>query len=279
MSPTSPSVSPDPVVPIAPFYEDDLTTIYNADCLDVMPWLTGVDLIVTSPPYNLGRNPGGVFGHWKDGGIRGGNAKWTMGLANSGIDYDAAVDSMPPTQYQAWQQMVLSTAWETLSDTGAIFYNHKPRVQRETLWTPLVLNPGLPVRQIITWARAGGVNFNQTAYVPTSEWIIVFAKDKWRIKSRGASGVGDVWRIAQRPDPDHPAPFPIEVPAQAIETTDPSLALDPFMGVGTTMRAARQVGVRSIGIEVSERYCEIAVDRLLSDGDFGSSLPPEDGGS
>jgi DNA modification methylase len=91
---------------------------------------------------------------------------------------------------------------------------------------------------------------------------MVIAKPEWRLKSKDASGVGDLWRVAQESNTDHPAPFPIGLPARAIESAGPSLVCDPFMGSGTTLRAAKDAGVRAVGIEKSERYCEIAVKRL-----------------
>ncbi|ANA85279.1 DNA methylase [Gordonia phage BritBrat] len=245
----------------APYYTDDLVTLYHGDCLDVLPSLSGVDLIVTSPPYNLGVNAGGGFGHYKNGQTRGGQAKWG-GTNKDGINYADHDDAMPPAVYTQWQRDVLTACWGTLRDTGAIFYNHKPRVQASTLWMPLELNPGLPLRQIIVWARAGGMNYAPTHYVPTHEWIMVLAKPAFRLKSKGASGLGDVWRVNQQPNPEHPAPFPIGIPARAIETTDPALVLDPFSGSGTTLHAAADAGVRAIGIEKSERYCELTAKRL-----------------
>jgi len=246
---------------VTPYYEDDAVTLYHGDCLDVLPTISGVDLIVTSPPYNLGVTTGGGFGHYKDGQTRGGQGKWG-GTDRNGISYADHNDAMPPEQYEAWQRDVLAACWSALSDRGAIFYNHKPRVQASTLWLPLQLNPGLPLRQIIIWSRAGGMNFAPTHYVPTHEWICVFAKPAFRLKSKGASGVGDVWRILQDGDNKHPAPFPIGLPARAIETTAPGLVCDPFAGSGTTLRAAKDAGVRAIGIEKSERYCEMAARRL-----------------
>lgn len=246
-----------------PYYEDDAVTLYHGDALEVMPAVAGVDLVVTSPPYNLGVTPGGGFGHWKDGQNHGGRSKWKAAMHDGdGIGYTDHNDAMPYAEYEAWQRECLRLMWASLSDRGAIFYNHKPRVQAGTLWTPLALNPDLPVRQIVVWARAGGLNFAPTHYLPTHEWIVVFAKPAFRLTSRGASGVGDVWNIAQAASPDHPAPFPIGLPARAIETTAPSLVLDPFAGSGTTLRAAKDAGVRSIGIEKSERYCEVAAKRL-----------------
>ena len=254
-----------------PYYEDDQVRLFHGDCLDILPSLSGVDLVVTSPPYNLGVTTGGGFGHYKEGQQHGGKGKWVAAKHDGdGIGYDAHNDAMPYGQYRAWQQDVLTACWGTLSDTGAIFYNHKPRVQASTLWMPLELNPGLPLRQIIVWARAGGMNYAPTHYVPTHEWIMVLAKPEFRLRSKGASGLGDVWRVNQQSNPDHPAPFPLGIPARAIESTAPHLVLDPFAGSGTTLRAATDAGVKSIGVEKSERYCEVIAKRL-SQGvlDFG----------
>jgi DNA modification methylase len=256
-------VTPTPSPTPEPYYDEDGITIYHGDCLEILPSLHGVDLVFTSPPYNLGVSAGGGFGHYVDDvGMRsrGGGGKWTGGaLANGYADHG---DAMPIPEYEAWQRQCVDHMWTALGPAGAIFYNHKPRVQAGTLWTPLRLNPDYPLRQIITWARAGGVNFAPTHYLPTYEWIMVIAKPEWRLKSKGASGVGDLWRVAQESNTDHPAPFPIGLPARAIESAGPSLVCDPFMGSGTTLRAAKDAGVRAVGIEKSERYCEIAVKRL-----------------
>lgn len=255
-----------------PYYDDDTVTIYHGDCLDVLPSLPAADLIFTSPPYNLGVTTGGGFGHYRDGQDKGGRAgKWGGSAATGGIVYDDHDDHMASPEYEEWQRTVLSVCWAQLAPTGAIFYNHKPRVQAGTLWMPLALNPGLPVRQIIVWARAGGVNFAPTHYCPTHEWIVVFAKDGFRLKSRAASGLGDVWRVAQDNDNAHPAPFPLGLPGRAIESVAPRLVVDPFAGSGTTLRAAKDAGVRAIGVELSERYCEMAAQRLAQESLFGET--------
>lgn len=239
-------------------------TIYHGDSRDVLPTLApGFDLVVTSPPYNLGVSSGGGFGHYgPEAGLakRGGGGKWTGGALAQGYgDYS---DAMPPADYEAWQRDTLAALWSLLSDHGAIYYNHKPRVQGGELWTPLALNPGLPVRQIIIWRRAGGMNFSPTFYVPTHEWIVVFAKPAFRLKSKGASGAGDVWEIAQESGTEHPAPFPEALPLTAIETTGATRILDPFLGWGTTAVAGKRLGRTVVGIERNERYCEMAVKRL-----------------
>lgn len=248
-----------------PYYEDELVTLFCGDNSEVMPQLDPVDLIFTSPPYNLGVSSGGGLHSYaleeRKDGKKFAKGKWTGGGLAGG--YEAHDDAMPIEEYEAWQHAFLHAAWTQLTPTGAIFYNHKPRVQNGELWTPLRVVPAIAtLRQIVIWARAGGVNFNATHYLPTHEWILVLAPAAFRLKSKEASGVGDVWRVPQEAKTEHPAPFPVGLPARAIESVAPTSVLDPFCGSGTTLVAAKAAGVKSIGIELSERYCDIAVRRL-----------------
>lgn len=255
-----------------PYYEDDLVTLYHGDNAEVLADLghVGADLVFTSPPYNLGSQPTPGFGHYRHGQDRGGYGRWTACSAG-GISYTAHDDAMPWPRYEAWQRQVLVSLWAHLAADGAIFYNHKPR-PGPVMWHPRSLVPDdLPVRQEIIWHRLSGMNFTPTYYLPTYEVIIVIAREGWRLKSKAASGVGDVWAISPESGSDHPAPFPLSLPARAIETTQPRLVLDPFAGSGTTLRAAKDAGVRAIGIEQSERYCEMAVDRLAQGSIFEGS--------
>lgn len=256
---------------MTPYYSHAGITIYHGDCQEILPQLPPADLIFTSPPYNLGGAPWPHLGHWKPGDSPGGKSKWRNGSDGSGgVAYASHADTMPHAEYVAWQRDVLQLCWAALGDQGAIFYNHKPRVIGGRLWLPLELNPDLPVRQIVIWARAGGLNFNPTAYVPTHEWLMIFAKPDFRLRSKGASGSGDVWNIPQQANPDHPCPFPVSLPFRAINTAisihkKPALIVDPFAGIGSTLVAAKQCEHRAIGIEIEEKYCEIAAKRLAQE--------------
>lgn len=247
-----------------PYYSESGITLYCGDNLEVLPHVEPVDLIFTSPPYNMGNTTGGGLSQYSGTigvmGKRGGRGKWG-GCALSG-GYESFHDDMPHDAYVAWQKAVLTACYARLTAAGAIFYNHKPRVFDGQLVTPLDYNPNLPLRQIIIWARAGGINFSPSFYLPTHEWICLFTKPDFRLKSKGASGAGDVWTIPQELNNPHPAPFPIGLPARAIETTGAKTILDPFCGSGTTLRAAKDAGIKAIGIELSERYCEQAANRL-----------------
>lgn len=260
---------------LTPYYEDGQVTIYHGDCLEILPQFDpcSFDLVVTSPPYNLGVTTGGGFptGHYAPNapmGKRGGQGKWPGAAIADG--YGVHSDAMPPAEYEAWQREALAVLWNLIRDDGAIYYNHKPRVQGGRLWTPFDVNPGLPVRQVVIWQRAGGINFSPSFYVPTHEWIVIFAKPAFRLKSKGASGVGDVWVIPQESGTAHPAPFPEALPRMAIETTDAALTLDPFMGSGTTLVAAKRMGKRAVGVEINERFCEMAAKRLAQGSLFAA---------
>jgi site-specific DNA-methyltransferase (adenine-specific) len=242
-------------------------TLYLGDCLEILPTLGKVDAVVTSPPYNMGVSAGGGFannrGHYKsDCGYkkRGGGGKWNGGDLAHG--YGVHDDKMPWVEYEDWQRRFLLACWAQLNDAGAIFYNHKPRAQRCVVWLPTDLNPGLPLRQIIIWARAGGINFSPTHYVPTHEWIILLAKPDFRLRDKKASGAGDVWYIPQESSTKHPAPFPLELPRRILETTNALTVLDPFMGSGTTGVACAKLGRKFIGIEIEPKYFDISCKRI-----------------
>ncbi len=252
-------------------------TLYRCDCMDVLPAITRIDAIITSPPYNLGGAPWPHLGHWKPGDSPGGKSKWRNGSDGSGgVTYATHQDSLPHDEYVAWQREFLRLGWATLSENGAIFYNHKPRVIGGRLWLPLELNPNLPLRQIVIWARAGGMNFNPTAYVPTHEWLMVLAKDGFRLRTRSASGVGDVWYIPQQSTDQHPAPFPLELPLRAIATSGARMILDPFMGSGTTGAACARLGRAFIGMEIDQGYFDAACRRIETAQRQGEMLAVND---
>jgi site-specific DNA-methyltransferase (adenine-specific) len=232
-----------------------INTFHCGDAVDIMRGMDegSVDLVVTSPPYNLKNSSGNGM---KDG--RGG--KWsTAALINGYANYD---DNMPHDEYVAWQRSCLAEMMRVLSDDGAIFYNHKWRVQKGLLQDRSDIVDGFPVRQIIIWRRKGGINFNPGYFLPTYEVVYLIAKPGFRLADK-ANALGDVWDIRQESDNDHPAPFPVALADRIISSTTAGVVLDPFMGSGTTAVAAVNAGRDFIGIDVSEKYCADARERLV----------------
>lgn len=228
--------------------------IHQGDCLDIMARLPekSVGLAVTSPPYNLKNSTGNGL---KDG--RGG--KWpNAGLIEGYADHN---DSMPYDDYVVWQRDCLSAMMRLLRDDGAIFYNHKWRVQGGLLQDRSDIVEGFPVRQIIIWQRPGGFNHNPGYFLPTYEVIYLIAKPEFVLAPK-SGGVGDVWSIHPARNNSHPAPFPFELAKRCIQSTTAEVVLDPFMGSGTTAAAAQYCGRDWVGIEISEEYCEVARSRI-----------------
>ena len=227
------------------------------DTIEIMRNLPNesVNLVVTSPPYNLKYSTGNGM---KDG--RGG--KWSNAALLNG--YISHGDCMPHEEYVAWQRACLTEMLRVIKDDGAIFYNHKWRVQNGLLQDRQDIVSGFPVRQIIIWQRKGGINFNPGYFLPTYEVIYLIAKPKFKL-AKSANKHGDIWQFSQEMNNPHPAPFPVELIERVIGSTNAEIVLDPFMGSGTTAVAARNLNRHFIGIDIAPEYCEMAFNRLLGE--------------
>lgn len=235
-----------------------LNRMTQGDCIDIMSQMPArsVSLVATSPPYNIKNSTGNGL---KDG--RGG--KWAnSGLIDGYSDHD---DNMPHDDYVAWQRKCLDAMMRLLKDNGAIFYNHKWRVQNGLLQDRSDIVEGFPVRQIIIWQRKGGINFNPGYFLPTYEVIYLIAKPKFKLAPK-MNAMGDVWQIGQELNNEHPAPFPLELAERCVKSTVGGVVLDPFMGSGTTAIAAKKQGRDWIGIEKSPTYCAMAEQRIANFG-------------
>lgn len=228
--------------------------LHHGDCIEIMNGMDAesVKVIVTSPPYNIKNSTGNGL---KDG--RGG--KWKNAALIEG--YDTHEDAMEHDEYVQWQRDCLTAMMRVLRNDGAIFYNHKWRVQGGLLQDRHDIVGGFPVRQIIIWQRNGGINFNKGYFLPTYEVIYLIAKPDFKLAPK-ANALGDVWKISQEAKNGHPAPFPLELASRCVESVDDGLVLDPFMGSGTTAIAAETNDRPWVGIDVSAKYCEMAKKRI-----------------
>lgn len=236
--------------------EGFINHVICGDAVELMKKLPdeSIGLVITSPPYNLKNSSGNGM---KDG--RGG--KWASAALVNG--YATHNDNMPHEEYVAWQRECLSQMLRVLSEDGAIFYNHKWRVQNGLLQDRHDIVVGLPVRQIIIWRRKGGFNFNPGYFLPTYEVIYLIAKPKFRLAPK-ANSVGDVWEFTQESNNTHPAPFPVALIDRIIGATKAKIILDPFIGSGSTALAAQNHGRSFIGFELSAEYCKAARKRIVN---------------
>lgn len=219
---------------------ENLNSIICGDALaEIRKLASGsVDLVVTSPPYNLKNSTGNGMKPNHSG-------KWMNAALVHG--YSTYADNIPYAEYVEWQRECLAEMLRLLAEEGAIFYNHKWRVQAGLIQDRHEIIEGFPVRQIIIWKRKGGINFNPGYFLPTYEVIYLIAKPDFKLAPK-ANAVGDVWEFTQEMKNGHPAPFPLALIERIISSTNARVVLDPFMGSGTTAVAALRLDRKYIGI-------------------------------
>ena len=231
--------------------------LHHGDCLDVMRKMDAesIGAVVTSPPYNLMNTVGRGFksqniGIWK-------NAR--LGLEGG---YSAHDDDMPHDEYVAWQRKCLTEMMRLLKPNGVVFYNHKWR-QQNCLLQRLgdEITADFPVRQIIIWNRKSGFLFNKRFLVPAYEVVYMIAKPDFLLADE-AFNMLDVWDFTFARGNKHPAPFPVKLASNCLQTVTEGPVLDPFMGSGTTAVAAIRKNMEWIGIEKSKEYVDMTANRL-----------------
>lgn len=249
---------------VEPYYEDSLVRLYLGRCEDVLPELSGVQLTVTSPPFNTGGAATGTGGR-----VRGVDTTKTWRARNAEKFYD---DDLPESEYQAQQALVAKLVAEASTPNAALFYNHKPRYRARRVLHPLDLVrqfDAWQLRQEIIWPRPGGVTHQGGMYVHADERIYWLVRDLDTYHcSKRASQWCSWWAM---PVPTvgrgaHPVPFPATIPERAIltATSRGDLVLDPYAGSGTTLRVAKTLGRRAVGIEAREDYAEAAATMLAA---------------
>jgi len=210
-----------------PYYQHEAVTIYHGDCREILPELPKVDLVLTDPPYNVGKD----YGKYKD------NLKpkdyWLLAswlksesdrLADGNINL--VLGSYGDILRGWWN--LLPKAKLIVVKMGAISRNCAKNLflQYHTVLTTVPSNRKIPdLWEDIRWPGEGYF-FNEPRF-------------------------------------GHPAMTPETLARKlaSLFSPDGGLILDPFLGVGTIAVGAKVTGRRSIGIEIEEKYCEIAANR------------------
>ena len=215
---------------IKPYYDHAGITIYHADCRDILPHIDRIDLVLTDPPYGI------------DGARGGGNRARGKGK------YEPDGWSDTPEYISEVCVPVIS---ECIQKADRVILTPGKRHMRQypdpqdigCFWMP---------------AAVGFSPWGVTTFQP----ILYYGKDP-------RSGRGQTPNGKALTEPagaiDHPCAKPINAWKWLLakgSVDDGDLVFDPFMGSGTTLRAAKDLGKRAIGVEIEERYCEIAASRL-----------------
>jgi len=217
-----------------------------------------VDLVVTSPPYNKCAKQQN-------------NTKavtWNKGR----IKYDNYNDCMPQEEYEEHQKLVIRECVKLLKVSGSMFYNHKPQIRNHNTIFPHRWLQEFHIRQMVIWNRKNSPMLEPIRFLPCTEYLFWITKErKTPYFNPECFKYSEVWEISPKPTKEHPAPFPLELVIKVLNAVSDEgfMALDPFFGSGTTAVACEKLGRKWIGIEISEKYCEIAAKRINSEASQG----------
>jgi DNA modification methylase len=210
-------------VRVKPYFDDGTVTIYHGDCAVIAPQLGTFDLLCTDPPYGIGEARG-------KNKSRGGR----HGCLQS-RDYGTSTwDDAPPSSW-------ILDMCRARSRYQCIFGGNYFALPPSSCW--------------LVWDKENGANdFADCELAWTNYGIAVRRKRH-------------MWHGMLRKDNEHrehPTQKPLAVMSWAISLCPepPKTLIDPFAGSGTTLRAAKDLGIRAVGIEREERYCEIAARRM-----------------
>lgn len=217
-----------------PYYQDGQVTIYRGDCRDVLPGLPKVDLVLTDPPYGV---------------------KYTGGTRlRDALDGDNNAEL-----YTTTLPLIVNAAKNT-----AAFYIFF--ADGDAAVVAAVVAAKLTIRNTLIWnkhqAQFGALS---AQYKQKHEPLLYCHKNGSAPKWYGPTNEVTVWDMPRLSVCyAHPTQKPVWVMERAIKnsTVGGDTILDPFMGSGTTLVAAKNLGRKAIGIELESEYCEIAVNRL-----------------
>ncbi len=225
-----------------PYYDHAGITIYHGDCLEIMPQLEKVDVIITDPPYG-GNLAVDNFNRFKSK-----PGTWWSNPNRGGIpDHIPMVGDKEPFD----PAPVLSINCRAKVLWGANWYSN--RLPDSGGWW--------------VWDKRNG-----TRDVSKADWPMSEGELAWTDIGKGVRIFRHTWfgliRDSAQGEHYHPTQKPVPLMKWCIEkakVTENEVIVDPFMGSGTTLVAAKELGRRAIGIEIEEKYCEIAAERLAQE--------------
>jgi len=251
------------------FQKDDKVVLYKGDAVVVLKHIpeNSVDLIVTSPPYNVGKEYGEAVNDMKSYEEYLEFARSWLEGAYRVLKYGGRIAvNVPSCLQQSAKSRYAYLAYDYVTVMREVGFIDMDWI----VWVKSA--DGLPVARDTAW---GSWCSPSHPYVRDAcEYIIVMAKgSRKRMDRKGRNDITsgefklfttNVWIIPPTRDKEHPAVFPRELPYRLIKlyTWEGDVVLDPFSGSGTTLVVGVELGRKVVGIEIEERFCELAVRRL-----------------
>ncbi len=207
------------------YYEDDYVTLYHGDCLTEHREWLAADVLITDPPYGIAWSQHGRYRQAKEA---------HAGIANDHdtLARDGALElfeGKPGAVFGSWQ---------------ASFPQHK---------------------QVLVWRKSAdsGVIGSTTGFRRDTE--LIFLTGAWPARSARMSSVIATDMGLQAYITEHPHTKPAALMEIIINAAPSGIIADPFAGSGSTLVAAKNLGRRVVGVELIEKYCEVAAKRLSQD--------------
>jgi len=210
---------------LKPYYQDEAVTIYHGDCREIAPTIEKPAVIVSDPPYGIG---------------------WSRGVNNA--------------RASKQHSGILNDQDTSCRDEMLAIFPDIPAVLFGSFYAPFPQN----LKQVLVWKKPAdsGLVGSVTGFRRDAEPI--FLVGPWPVKTCQWSSVlsDSKGMSAVTSETGHPHTKPIGLLIQIIERVQGGVILDPFMGSGSTLRAAKDLGRRAVGIELDECYCETAARRM-----------------
>jgi len=225
---------------LTPYYEDALCTLYHGDSAAILPTLPPADLLLADPPYGTGMT-----------------MDWATKLSSRASGWWRNTDRTASTRHRA--KMVGDGS--PFDPLGLVEFDARAKVLWGANWyaNRLPASAGWWV-----WDKRGG-----RRNVTDVDWSMGEAEMAWTTIGQAIRVFRHTWfgliRDSERGSHLHPTQKPVALMGWCIEGAKVprgGLVVDPFCGSGPTLRAAKDLGVRAIGIEIDEAYCEVAANRL-----------------
>jgi site-specific DNA-methyltransferase (adenine-specific) len=204
-----------------PYYSDEAVTIYHGDCREILPTISGADLVITDPPYGMNfRSNYRLIRHDK--------------IAN---DDKLPLDLIELAINKARRAAYIFCRWDNLREMP---------------------HP----TSVIAWVK-NNWSMGDLKHEHGRQWeaCCFYPKNDHEFITR----IPDVIYAEKTGNELHPTQKPEALINRIIGANVGDLILDPFMGSGTTLRSAKDMGRRAIGIELDERYCEVAAKRMAQE--------------
>lgn len=221
---------------LKPYYDENGITIYHGDCREVLPTLEYIFFCLTDPPFGIGELTGG-YGRAQN---HGGHGRTIIGDKDLSVLQDIAPILYRGIGEPGW--LVTFCGARRMLETGQLFKDAGFDYYGELIWDKGAPGLGFTIR----YAHESMLVFRKGNAEREKDAVISIQREA-------------VDRIATQLR--HPHEKPVSI-MKSILKLGSGVVLDPFMGSGSVLRAAKDLGRKAIGIEIEEKYCEMAVKLL-----------------